>query len=251
MSVHAPRDTISKFCQAAGAAGVSYIQPTWYGIDPSHEELCKDTLHTAKRDGLIEEIKRLGVTKYLFLASGFWYGFSLGGGPNRYGFDFTKNELVIFDKGNVKMNTTTWAQTGRAMASLFSLQELPNDENDKSVTLAQFADSTVYVSSFLVSQKDMFESVKRVTGTSEAEWKITYESSEDRYKEAMAGIKEDNFNTYTKMLYSRTWFPNGGADYETAHGTANAALGLPEEDLDEATKEAIRMGLGGEVPFGN
>lgn len=251
MSVAAPRDTVSKFIRAAAAAGVPYVLPNWFGQDPTNEELCKDVFLAPMRDGACSEIKELGVSKYLLLACNFWYEFSLGGGPNRYGFDVAKKTLVLFDGGGTRINTTTWPQCGRAVASLLSLKQLPEDENDKSPTLSQFENGPVFVSSFLLSQKDMFESVKRVTKTADADWTIAHESSEARWREAKAGVQKGDWNAFTKMLYSRTWFPNGGGDFQSKKTLANDLLGLPVEDLDEATKEAVRMGVNGEVPFGH
>lgn len=178
-----------------------------------------------------------------------WYEFSLGGGPNRFGFDFNERTFVQFDGGDVPINTSTWPQCGRAVASLLSLKELPEDETDQSPTLSQFRNGSVYVSSFRLTQLDMFESVKRVTGTTDADWTITRDSSEQRWKDSVAGLQKGDWKLYTKMLYSRMFFPNGGGDYESKVGLHNDLLGLPVEDLDEATAVGIRMGKNGEVPF--
>jgi hypothetical protein len=76
----------------------------------------------------------------------------------------------LFDDGNVAINTSTWPQCGRAIANLLSLKELPDEETDWSPTLSQFRNGSIYISSFRLSQGDMFESVKRVTGTTDADW---------------------------------------------------------------------------------
>lgn len=115
------------------------------------------------------QIESLGVSKWIALVCGFWYEFSLGGTRDRYGFDFHDRSIVFFDDGNAKINTSTWLQCGRGVASFLSLKLLPEDENDKEPAIENWANGAFYVSSFLVSQKDMFESVKRVTGTTEAE----------------------------------------------------------------------------------
>jgi hypothetical protein len=249
MSSRAPPDTVLRLIRAAAKAGVPYIEPNWWGHDSTNDSLCDDSNLSAKRDAAIAEIKRLGVSSYFLLVCNFWYEFSLGGGSNRYGFNFNKREFTIFDDGNVPINTTTWPQCGRAIAKLFSLKELPEDENDKSPTLSQFRDSPVYVSSFRLTQRQMFESVKRVTKTTDADWTIKNGSSSERYAEGKEGAKTRDLYLYTQMLYSRMFFPNGGGDYESKRPLDNKVLGLPVEDLDEATAEAIRMGENNEVPF--
>ncbi|KAL4778868.1 hypothetical protein BJX76DRAFT_365873 [Aspergillus varians] len=249
MNVMAPPDTIVKLIRAAAKAGVSYVQPNWYGHDASNDSLCEDSMSKDSRDRVITEISRLGISAYLLLACNFWYEFSLGGGPNRFGFDFNQRTFTVFDKGDVPINTTTWPQCGRAIAKLLSLKELPEDANDRSLTLSQFANKCVYVSSFRLTQMDMFASVKRVTGTTDDDWTITHESVAARFREGQEGLKVHNWKVFTKMLYSRMFFANGDGDYESRRGLDNEALGLPVEDLDEATKEGIRMGKTGEVPF--
>ncbi|KAL4758348.1 uncharacterized protein BDW70DRAFT_152590 [Aspergillus foveolatus] len=232
MNVMAPRDTVVKIIRAAVKAGVRYIEPNWYGHDAANDALCKDSMLAESRDCAIEEIKKLGVSAYLLLVCNFWYEFSLGGGTDRFGFNFAKRTFTIFDIGDVVINTTTWPQCGREIASLLSLKELPEDENDTSPTVSHFTHRGTYVSSFRLTQRDMFET----------EWSITRESSLVRFKEGQEELKVHDWKALPKMLYSRMFFPNGDGDYESRLGLDNAVLGLPVERLDGATKEGIRMG---------
>ncbi|KAJ4358090.1 uncharacterized protein N0V89_002669 [Didymosphaeria variabile] len=249
MSVTAPRDTVLKLIRAAAKAKVQFILPNWYGHDPKNDNLCEDSLLAQNRDAACNEVKKLGVSSYFLLASGFWYEWSLSGGPDRYGFDIKKRSLVLFDGGETPMNTTTWPQSGRAIAILLSLKIAPDNAEDRSPALSRFRNSPVYISSFRVTQRDMFESVKRVTRTTDADWSISHETSEQRWKDSMGEIKKGNFGAFTKMLYSRAWFPNGDADHETSRGLANELLGLPVECLDEWTAVAVRMAQNDDVPW--
>ncbi|KAJ5165838.1 NAD(P)-binding protein [Penicillium capsulatum] len=251
MAVSAPKGTINTLIRAANKAGVPYVLPNWIGHDDSSKALLDDSLLGPSRDNILAEFENLSGTAYLFLVCNFWYEFSLGGGADRYGFDFKKRSFIQFDDGDVIINTTTWPQCGRALASLLSLKEFPDDEADQAPTLSQFANRSVYISSFRLSQRDMFESVKRVTGTSEADWKITYESSEQRWKDGQADVKKGNFAAFPKQLYSRMFFPNGDGDYESRRELHNEILGLPVEDLDEYTAIAIRMGENDELNKGH
>lgn len=192
-----------------------------------------------------DEIESLGVSKWIALSCGFWYEFSLGGTEDRYGFDFHNRSLVLFDDGNTKINTSTWAQCGRAVASFLSLKLLPEDEGDKSPAIDKWANGAFYASSFLVSQRDMFESAKRVTGTTDADWTISHEDSGERYKKAVQDLQKGDMKGFVRLLYTRVFFPNGDGDYESSRGLQNDVLGLPKEDLDEATKEAIHLALSG------
>lgn len=98
----------------------------------------------------------------------------------------------------------------------------------------------VYVKSFTVSQKDMLESVMRVTGTDEVDWHITKQSSQERYDSGMKAMQEGDRSGFVRMMYTRVFFPDGSGDHESRRGVANRLLGLPEEDIDEATRAAVR-----------
>jgi hypothetical protein len=243
----APADTQSKLIRAAAKAGVPYIMPNWYSIDFGNKELLNAIRLGPIAQAVIDEIESLGVSTWFILVCSFWYEFSLAGGEVRYGFDFPNKSVTFFDDGNTKITTSTWEQCGRTMAALLSLPVLPNDENDKSVTLSRFFNDAVYISSFLVSQKDMFESVKRVTRTTDDDWKISYESSQKRYQNGIKELEKGGISKFAKLLYSRVMFPNGDGDCTSK--LSNKLFGLPQEELDECTKIAVRMGENDEVPY--
>jgi hypothetical protein len=125
------------------------------------------------------------------------------------------------------------------VAKVLSLNELPKDENDKSLTLSTFFNKGVYLKSFVVSQNDMFESVKRVTDTTDADWTITHEDTKQRYKDGLEQVKVGNMAGFGKMLYARGFYPDASNDLTAK--TQNELLGLPEESLDESTEIGINL----------
>ena len=88
MAVTAPRDQETKLIEAAAAANVPWILPNEYGLDPTDAELGKDTLITETKNKHRSHIEKLGKSSWISIICGFWYEFSLAGGPERYGFDF-------------------------------------------------------------------------------------------------------------------------------------------------------------------
>lgn len=166
----------------------------------------------------------------------FWYEWSLAI-PPAYGFDFANKTVTFFDDGKTPIDTTTWPQIGRAVAALLSLPIEP--ENGTEPSLSSFGNSVIYLSSFNVSQRDIFASVLRVTGISAAEWKQSFEPSKERYKQGLEQIKHGQKIGFAKMMYTRVFFQDGSGDFSKSKGTVNALLGLPEEDIDEFTARAI------------
>ncbi|KAF7316196.1 NAD(P)-bd-dom domain-containing protein [Mycena indigotica] len=232
----------TKLINAAAKAGVPYIMPNAYGPDPLNEGFVRTAL-TAPA-ALIE---KLGVSKWIALSTGFWYELSLASGS--FGIDVEEHTAKILDDGNTKITVSTWDQCGRAFAALLSLQRLREDENDKAPVLEDWANKVVYFSSFRVSQNDIFESAKRVTGTSESDWRIESIPSAVQYNDALEAVKKGDRSAFTRLLYARVLFPTGEGDH-TRHGLANEALGLTEEDLDEATKAALRYGKAAAQSYG-
>jgi len=104
--------------------------------------------------------------------------------------------------------------------------------------LENLKNKLVYLSSFTVSQREMFQSALRVTGTTESDWTVNKEPAKERYANGLKEMNEGSTAGFVKMLYTRVFYPDGSGDVEHSKGTVNALLGLPKEDLDDATKAA-------------
>tara|TARA_R110002003_G_scaffold3_30_gene207 strand:- start:16395 stop:16853 length:459 start_codon:yes stop_codon:yes gene_type:complete len=141
------------------------------------------------------------------------------------------------------VNVSTWELCGKATAALLSLP-IEKTAEDK-LALSDWANSALYVSSFLISQRDMLASLDRVLGTTEADWTIAYQPVEERYEEGLKELKEGDRTGFAKAMYAKVFYPNGRGDYETGWGLDNAKLGLDAESLDVATKRAVDMVDGG------
>ncbi|CAG8395807.1 unnamed protein product [Penicillium salamii] len=238
---NAPPDQEEKLIEAADEADVAWIVPNEWGPDSDNQALAEDTIFGVAKQNTRRYIESLGKSSWSCLVCGFWYTFSLTGGSARFGFDFPSRTVTFYDDGKTKVNTSTLEQCGRALAQLLCLKVLPDDEKDQSATLSQFRNKPFYMSSFLVSQEDIFQSVLHATGTTEKAWTIKYQNAEERYQEGLVEVKSGNLDGMYKVLYSRVFYPNGDGNYEASRGLQNDILGLPKEDLDETTKDAIRV----------
>lgn len=211
--------------------------PNAYSINiATSESLRKDIPVSNAVLANIAEVEQFGMTS-VALMCGFWYEYSIAAGPKTFGFDLNNQAATIFDDGRQPINTSTWAQCGRAVASLLSRKILPDDENDESATISDFHNKILYVSSFKISQMDMFDSMKRVTGTTDRDWKISHVETGARYREAMEELKQGKPDGFYKSMYARVFFPSGDADFEPN----SDALGLLVEDLDESTASGIAL----------
>ncbi len=129
----------------------------------------------------------------------------------------------------------SFVKVGRVVAALLSLPI----SSHGSACLQHYKDQVVYVNSFTVSQIDMLESACRVTGTKLDDWTITKEPSHERYASGVEQIKDGKRIGFAKMMATRVFYPDGCGDTEHNKGTLNGVLGLPKEDLDEATQAAV------------
>ena len=235
LSVLAPPDTHSIIVKAAAKAGVPYIMPNVYGGDIQNKSLCEEDLYSAGANQRCTEIESLGVS-YIAMACGFWYEWSLALGEPWFGFDIKNKTVTFFDDGKTIINVSTWKQCGRALAALLSLPETGADP-----AISQWRNKPLYFASFRLSQRDMLDSLHRVTGSTDKDWEITYEPTSQRYKNGLSDLQKGIRTGFAKALYSRGFYPNGDGDIESSRGLVNGSIGLPKEDLDEATKRAVEM----------
>ena len=238
MGPMAPPDQQSKLIQAAADASVAWVLPNEWSPDTAHEALVKDVFAFQKMPKIRDLIAKLGKSSFIAVSTGFWYEWSLAISAS-YGFDFANRAVTLFDEGETKINTSTWPQVGRAVASLLSLPIHPEGQ-DKDLCLDRFKNSQVYVSSFTVSQKDMLDSVLRVTQTSLEDWKVTKEPVEGRYTGGIEAMQKGDRMGFARMMYSRVFFPDDCGNFEKTRGTINDLLKLPKENIDDATKDAIQ-----------
>ena len=242
MNTRAPPEQQTQLIDAAPAPKLPWELPNEYGYDTLHRGLHDDIplgkAHAAYR----EQIAALGVSAYVGVTCGFWYEYSLSASPACYGFDLQERSVTFFDDGDTRINTSTLPQCGRAVANLLALKILPEDEGDDgSACLSRFKNKFVYVSSFRVSQRDMLDSVMRVTGTKVDDWSVGHEASVDRYRAGCEELKRGNFVGFPQLMYTRVFYQDGSGDFEASRGLQNEVLGLPDDDLDEYTKIALQM----------
>ncbi|KAL9051806.1 MAG: hypothetical protein Q9162_005800 [Coniocarpon cinnabarinum] len=239
LAVTAPHDTQDKLIKAAAKAGVPWIMPNGYGSDPLNEKYINENFTGGVLRAGIKAVEDTGTASWIIMACQHWYEYSLTVGAWAYGFDFANKQVTFYDDGKTPITTSTWLQCGRAAASLVSLPILPENETDKSLTLSRWRNKPLYIASFKLTQRDMLDSVERVTGTKDGEWKIDHEPVHDRFergKKALAGGDRTGFGT---TMYARCFFPQG--DTNVQDKLDNERLGLPKEDLDEATERAVEL----------
>jgi hypothetical protein len=248
LAYSAGNETHNKIVQAAAKAKIPHLMPNIYTADVvlNNKAIGDETGMGPAFRPLLAEIERLGLT-WTVLVTGLWYEFSLACPPDWFGFDINKREVTMFDDGQARINTTTWPQCGRAVASFLGLKKGSDNENGSTPTLQQFRNKAIYVSSFLISQREMLDSIERVTGTADSDWNIRYESTAKRIKDGRDALAAGDSKGLAKAYYSRIFSPDCPAIYQDR--LHNGLLGLPTEDLDEATVIGVNMAKNGYTPF--
>ncbi|KAH7397397.1 hypothetical protein BKA66DRAFT_454283 [Pyrenochaeta sp. MPI-SDFR-AT-0127] len=249
LNARTPPTLHSSIVNAAAKAGVQYIMPNYYayGIGSRAGGLSSDPI-LGSFSNFIGDVKNVGddSVSYVALVCGFWYEFSLALGEQWLGFVIKNRTVTMYDEGTRKINTSTWEQCGKAVAGLLSLPA--SKQKNKGPTVQDWKNEGLYISSFLISQRDILNSLHRVLGTRDEDWKISYERVEERYKHGLEEMQSGNRLGFAKAMYARLFFPSGEGDYETGHVLDNEKLGLPKESLDAATKRALDLvetGVGG------
>ncbi|KAK5632552.1 hypothetical protein RRF57_008266 [Xylaria bambusicola] len=245
MGTRAPKDTQEKLINAAAVANVPFVLPNAWGIESSHGTLGTDTFLGPPAMAAMKKTEELGKSAWIMMNTGFWYTHSLAT-PSAYGFDLNNNTVTFYDDGTAKINNITWEKTAEAVKNLLSLPI--ESEGGNGPTLSDYKNKQVYVSGWLLSQKDIFQHVLRVSGAKESDWTIKYEPAAQRYEEAKKRLFSGDGSAYTQLLYARTYYNNDDGNFESRHVLDNEKLGLtPEtpESLDEQTKIALELAASG------
>lgn len=135
----------------------------------------------------------------------------------------------MFKSAEAKISTTTIERTSEAIAALLSL---PDDE------LAWYRNKSYYVSSFELSQNDIFQAVKRATGTNDTDWSITERDAVKVIEESRRKIQESDDYAEWYRLFVMSFQGVPGANYENKKVDLRK-YGLKDEDLDMVVKRAV------------
>jgi len=236
LSTFAPRDQQEKIILAAAEANVPWVLPSEWSPDSQHKGLLEH-FPLSHKPAARKQIEELGKSSWVAVTCGFWYEWSLAI-PPAFGIDIQKKEATFFDEGETKMTVSTWPQVGRAVAALLSLP-IQAEGGHNEDCLERFRNKNVYIGSFTLNQKEMLDSVLRVTGSAMEDWRISKEPAVERLEAAQKAIQEGDREAFVKQMYTRVFYPDDSGDYEKRLGLQNGVLGLPKEDLDEATKVAV------------
>ena len=123
-------------------------------------------------------------------------------------------------------------------AGIGALLALPKSEIEK-----EFANNYLYISSFVLTQPDIFLAVLAATGTTESNWQVEKSTTGDLIKKGWDMIKAGDMRGNAHLIYGVAYQPGMGCDFsDLVH---NDRLGLASEDLDQVVKggvEAARPG---------
>jgi hypothetical protein len=232
----------NKIVDAVKEAGVRFFLPNEWGYDSPSEEYDQQNIVGGRKRAERAYIEKKGVT-WIGIGNGFWYEYSLSGGIPFFGVDSMNRKALLFDQGSQAISTSTWEQVGRGVAALLALPIYPskNDNSDNKPTVGSYSNKFVRIQSFNITQRQMIQSVQRVTNTTDADWTIENRPVKEVWQEGFDKLKSGDFSGFIVALYSRAFFPDGGADYVKRGVLDNDKLGLPVEDLDEATARAIEL----------
>ena len=251
MGVRSPPDTSAKLVNAASKAGVQWIMPNLYGGDVLNAKMLAESPYGQSVLARMKEVDESSAS-WVGMVCGYWYEWSLATGEQWFGFDFKNKKVTFYDDGKSKIDVSTWLQCGKAVAALLSL---PVQKEGNGYALEDWKNKPIFISSFKVSQRDMLDSIHRVSGDTDEDWNISYEDTKQRVEDGQAEMKNGDFRGFAKSMYARSFFKSGNGqladgEFESKRGLDNEKLGLAKEDLDEATKRTLEMVRDGWNPFG-
>ncbi|KAK6442334.1 hypothetical protein LTR95_001437 [Oleoguttula sp. CCFEE 5521] len=260
----------TKLIEAAAEAGVKWIFPTEYAGDGKNESMMSAVPmfqpKVAARKQIEELSKKFDRLKWVGIATNPWLEFvshavfctrdrrpetivavlrlwqSLQRGL--FGFDIKGRKATIYTD-SAPFNSTTLEQAGLGIARLFSLP-ITNDSNPRA-SLSHYANNFVYISSCLISQTSLFDSLQKATSTTKEDWQIeesTIEESIGMNREKMA---KGDMRAGAMLTYAYYLGDGKGGNYEEKAKEDREVLGLEEGKLNEIVKNAVEELENGKV----
>ncbi|MCO5613561.1 hypothetical protein L7F22_067838 [Adiantum nelumboides] len=248
LAANAPQDLPNKLVDAAVEAGVRWYIPNDWGIDPSNNESAKkETLIGIGKEQHNQYVSSKGLP-WTAMGNGFWYEWSLSGGIAMFGIDIKERKANFYEQGKIYQSTSTWRHSAKAVAALLSLPILPQDENDKTLTMNKWRNDYVNVQSFHLNQRQMLDAVQKVTNTTDSDWEINNVNVQEIWKGGYDRLMNGDRSVFALALYSRTFFPDSPADNDANCKEDMKLLGLSEdESLEDATERTVQMAEGSYV----
>jgi hypothetical protein len=127
---------------------------------------------------------------------------------------------------SVAFNTTTIPQLGRGVATVLTL---PIETIDR-----DYANGHVYLSSFQLTQPQLFKELLEASGTVEDDWKITHQVADDVLRAGQEQLAKGEMAGISKLL-AAAHFKEG----DNSAKLQNEKLGLPKEDLQVVLRDAL------------
>ena len=219
-------DSQALIINAAAQAGVPWVIPCEFAADNLHEKLNQEISMMSQKNKYREYIDQLGVSSWIGIINGPWFDWSFK--KSYWGIDVKARKVNIFN-GDTKINTTTLRKVGRSLAALLSL---PESE------LQTFKNQFVYFSSFLVSQRDILNSVIRATGTEESDWVIETKDATKAAEDAKKAIKRGDGMATVDLLFATLNREGFGGNYEQKV-FLNKELELEQENFDIVVRKLV------------
>ncbi|KAF7176530.1 hypothetical protein CNMCM7691_002848 [Aspergillus felis] len=212
-----------KFIDAAIAAGVKRFVPSEYGVDnnnPAAQELSS----VFKEKGMVQQYLRnkesSGLT-WTAIACGTWIGWCMRN--NFLGLNHASRSITFTDDGEGYFSTTTLDNTALAL-------------NRVLLNPSTTANQIVFTSDFATTQRELVQTIERLTGEKWERKSISTEETIPALKKAWengevaAGYGLINIG-FTKGTYS--------GHFEPIKHIRNKELGLPEKNIEQVVKEAL------------
>lgn len=256
----APPDVQTKLIEAAAKAGVPWVIPCEFGSDNGNKDMSAAVPINSVKAGYREKIESLGKSSWIGIVNNPWFEYVSILAPwhvphistatnvrsldkqslklGMFGINIKDHTATLFDGGNTRLNTTTMATVGLGVARLC---ELPiSSSSSDTPSLSDYKNKFVYLSSFLTNQNEMLAAVQKATGTKASDWKIEHKTADAHIQDGKDRLAKGDFYGMVSMLYGTNLKEGAGGNYESVKGTANKALGLPTEDMDEVVKRTVQ-----------
>ncbi|RKU40261.1 hypothetical protein DL546_001313 [Coniochaeta pulveracea] len=213
-----------RYAEAAAAAGVKRFIPADYGSVDARSEYARKLVQLFEKKVKVRETlenlsaKSNGSFTWTSIVCGHFFDWGLTNGFLHF-YPEQKRADILGD-GTARSSNSTLGQVGKAVVRIL---QKPEDTKNR----------VLMIQSFCVSQLDVLRSLEKATGS---KWDVRYEDTDEFVAKHKAKADAGNKESIEDLVFALGVIEG---NWEEKEDFAMDLLGLQNEDLDQAVKDAL------------
>lgn len=218
----------NRLVDIAADVGIKRVIPSEFGSDTANPKILEAVPIFQGKVDAVKHLETVAAKKPATTWTAVVNGpfFDWGMERNSFGFDPEKRTATLYDNGSGKFDSINITTLGAVISGILTRPD-------------EFKNRYVYVSDFVITQNEIFESLLQATKTTREDWTITHRTTDELRKEGFEKIGNGNFMGALDLIYAAVFKDGLGSNYSSTRKLDNEALGLEKADYLKSTRAML------------